>query len=189
MGYATKDFVQLLSRMRSGGTQRFHTHADRMLKTQDVAQHSYNVVWLVMALTAHAASRHLILAALEHDAVEHWTGDMPAPTKRALGIREQYAAYEERLGTDHFGRMYGADLGLFDATVLRLADAIEGAFRCVHEIELGNKLVYGILENFRSYARTEAEARWDVLTGAPQLGAFNEPLFNEIMTYLEGITQ
>lgn len=168
---------------RSGGTQRFHTHAARMIRTQDVAQHSYNVVGLVIALTGGAASRSLILAALLHDAGEHWTGDVPAPTKRrdptfrAVLDAAELAAVRAQLG------MAEAALSVGEAAVLKLSDSLEGALHCAREIELGNRLVYDMMANFLDYVAEVASANVAPLRADEALG-FDWRLFNHLDTYL-----
>lgn len=178
----SKEFDHLRNRLRSGGTMRYHTHAARMIKTQDVAQHSFNVVWLAMALTHGRLSRDGVLAALEHDAAEHWTGDLPAPTKRALGIREQFAEFELATMVHEFGGAAAAP-NLLETIVLKLADAMEGALFCTHEIAMGNRLMRGILENFISYTDEVLRNNEDFLAQSARDGEFNLNLAMEVSTF------
>ncbi len=178
------EFLHLRNRLRSGGTMRYHTHAARMIKTQDVAQHSFNVVWLAMALTHGRLSRDGVLAALEHDAAEHWTGDLPAPTKRALGIREQFAEFELGTMVQQFGGAVSAP-NLLDSVVLKLADAMEGAMFCIHESSMGNRLMKGILENFADYTDQVLRSNEDFLAESARNGEFNLNLAAEVQRYIE----
>ena len=55
-------------------------------RDQSVAEHSYNVAMIVrdFCVAVDCRSDRLIVAALEHDAHEVVTGDVPTPTKRRL---------------------------------------------------------------------------------------------------------
>lgn len=170
---------QVLNAMRSGGTQRFHTHAARMIKTQDVAQHSYNVVWLVQMLTKGAASKALILHALAHDAGEHWVGDVPAPTKRSLGIRDQLGAEEDRVIHAMMGWRLGG-LPHHEQVLLKLCDSMEGALYCCREMEMGNTQMAGILENFVDYVDEIALNHLDTLGDE---SVFDASLFEALIAY------
>lgn len=132
---------------RSGRVRRYHT--EELLKPQDVAQHSYGVAWLCWWLCQGQVSAALILHALAHDAAEHALGDIPSPTKRELGIRQQVDAAEARLMALH--SIVLPDLSDFENKVLKLADALDGVLHCVHELELGNQTLYAVFLNFHRY--------------------------------------
>ncbi|MBU6232146.1 HD domain-containing protein [Patescibacteria group bacterium] len=132
---------------RSGRVRRYHT--EELLKPQDVAQHSYGVAWLCWWLTEGAASAPLVLHALAHDAAEHGLGDIPSPTKRELGIRQQVDAAEAHLMALH--GIVLPDLSAFENKVLKLADALDGVLHCTHELELGNQTLYAVFLNFHRY--------------------------------------
>lgn len=145
------------SLMQFGQTQRYHT--ELLLKPQDVAQHSYNVAWLCWELSLPTQPRqNLIMAALSHDAGERWTGDMTAPAKRAIpGMRESLDALEAKKMAEH-GAEEAAEWHLRDdeKRILKLADAMEGAWFCLREVKLGNMLMVDAIEggaafNFMSY--------------------------------------
>lgn len=142
---------QTLALLKSGGTQRYHTHAADLIKTQDTAQHAYNVAWLVYALTRGAVSHELFVHALGHDAGERWAGDLPAPTKRTLGIRKSFGEFESAQLTLKTGLILPR-LSPLEEKILKLADSLEGARFCCNEIALGNSLPVGMLRNFLDYA-------------------------------------
>lgn len=132
---------------RSGRVRRYHT--EELIKPQDVAQHSYGVAWLCWWLTQGTAGVGLIMHALAHDAAEHGLGDIPSPTKRALGIRDQVDAAET-----HLMRLHGVllpSLNDAESKVLKLADALDGVLHCLHELELGNQTLYAVFLNFHRY--------------------------------------
>lgn len=146
--------TQLENLMRAGGTQRFHTWAGELLKTQDVAQHVYGLMWLVLALTHNTASRNLLIATIHHDAGERWVGDMPSPTKRIMpGLRDAlHEAEADALAAR--GGVRAPELSGFDDLVLGLADALDGVFFCGRELAMGNRRILPVFENFLEYANS-----------------------------------
>jgi 5'-deoxynucleotidase YfbR-like HD superfamily hydrolase len=130
-----------------GNTRRYHTMPT--LQQDTVGHHSYNVACVIMALRPDCR-KELLMAALKHDMAEHRVGDMPAPAKRSMGIREMFA--------DHEGEVM-AQAGVVQSVllpeeqwVLRFADALDGLRFCVQEFKMGNRLIVECLENFRGYA-------------------------------------
>ena len=75
-GIDTLEWIQVMR--EAGSVNRCHTI--KIIGTQDVAQHSYNVAMIIVALTKGLCSSTLLQAALTHDTPELWTGDIPAPT-------------------------------------------------------------------------------------------------------------
>ena len=168
--------------LKSGGTQRYHTHAADLIKTQDTAQHAYNVTWLVYILCFTRPSLNLLVHALGHDAGERWAGDLPAPTKRALGIRESFGNFE----ADELSTATGLVLpGLTrsESTILKIADSLEGARFCVNEVRMGNTLPVGMLINFLSYAN---EA-YDLYRAAQPMAPFNADLYFDLINTYTGV--
>jgi 5'-deoxynucleotidase YfbR-like HD superfamily hydrolase len=142
----------LRDRLRAGGTQRYHTNAAEMLKTQDVAQHVYGVMWLVTSIMFNRPSAALLLAALAHDAGERWTGDVPSPAKRRIpGVKEAFDAAEIEEVAVHCDFLT-PKLTETEAAVLDLADALDGAFLCAKEATMGNRLIRKTFANFINYA-------------------------------------
>lgn len=132
---------------RSANVTRYHT--EEMLRPQTVGQHSYGVAWLCYVISGGDPSRDLLLAALAHDAAEHSLGDIPSPTKRALGIRERVDALESTAMSNHGVRM--PVLVPEDALTLKLADALDGVLHCLRERELGNVTIRQVFVNFVNY--------------------------------------
>lgn len=130
------DFLQ-------GGRTTRRYHGLPMLDYQRVDAHSYGVAQLVRLLAKDyncddKMLAKLLCAALDHDLAEHITGDMPAPSKRHLGIRKEVGEWENNL-------LYKA--GFSDALpnmdkqeerILKLADAAEGCLHCIEERRMGN---------------------------------------------------
>lgn len=124
---------------RGRATVRFHGMP--MRDYQRVDAHSYGVAMLTTLLTPTAPPARraqLLQAALEHDLAEHISGDIPAPTKRTLDIRDLVGKHEERLMA---AVGLGAELMLSpeDRRVLKLADAAEGCLHCIEERRMGNQ--------------------------------------------------
>ena len=125
----TLDFVR-----RAAQTKRYHTEV--VIKEQNVGEHSFNVAWLCYLLTNKRPMSALLLHALAHDAAEHATGDIPSPSKRALGIRPAVDAFEAQLMTA--AGMELPPLDEHNAHILKLADALDGVLYCLREHHLGN---------------------------------------------------
>jgi len=80
---------------------------------------------------------------------EHKLGDMPAPAKRLLGIREIFNRKEEELLNSIW---LLNSLTTEEEIILKLADALDGALFCVSELSLGNRVITECYDNFISYA-------------------------------------
>lgn len=162
--WAERNYVQTASGrtaallMQFGQTKRYHTEV--LLKEQDVAQHTFNVAWLCWLLSQREPSAELLMSALAHDAGERWTGDLPAPVKRGTGLGGAFDALENA-ATAKAGWV-PPGLSLTEGQILKMADALEGAFFCLRELKLGNRLVVdagagGAATNFLGYVRERLE--------------------------------
>lgn len=136
--------------LQFGQTRRYHTQT--MLQSQDVAQHSYNVVMLLMYLCTEPVPAELMLRALLHDAGERWTGDMPADVKIALNMG-QLMDHQEHLALDRAGVAL-PDISLEQQRLLKLSDALEGLLHCMRDVQLGNRLPdhREMIDNYLKYA-------------------------------------
>lgn len=153
-----------------GGVRRFHTLP--MLKEDTVAQHSFGVAWFCSLLMNGSASASILMAALTHDLAEQFTGDLPAPAKRELGLSKQFEAYEETQLC-----MAGIKFPLLtdsEKRTLKMADCMDGAMRCATEVKLGNAFAGKPFHRFISYINE--------LSPTP----FEYGLLQEILTYFEG---
>lgn len=136
--------------LRNGGyTLRYHTV--HRIEHERVGQHSFGVAWLCYLLTGGHVTGQVLIHALAHDVPEWATGDIPAPTKRTLNIREACEALEG-------GHMYNAGICLpaltvDEANVVKLADVLDGMLSCTRERALGNKLIEGCYFKFLEYAK------------------------------------
>jgi hypothetical protein len=139
--------AQDMEAMWEGGeTARFHTCT--MLRPDTVGQHSYGVACVMMHVYPAAPAR-LLRACLKHDMAEQFTGDMPSPAKRGLGIREQFAAYEDEF-LDSVG--IGAEpLSAAQAWLLKFCDSADGTRVCIRERSMGNRRIEFAYGNFNRY--------------------------------------
>ena len=138
-----------------GAVKRYHVMDT--LRQQTNAEHSFGVAWLVYLLTDRRPSIGLLMAALSHDLPEQVTGDLPAPAKRALGISEQFAAYEEQILDA--AAMIAYPITAFEERVLKLADTAELCLYCIKELGMGNRQMDAVYQRGMGYI-AEMDALW-----------------------------
>lgn len=172
LGLSLDQNVALIDRLafieRGRAVRRYHT-AD-VLDMQRIDAHSFGVAMLttIIAPNVGAARKGLLLmAALVHDLAEHRTGDLPAPAKRELGMREHFNAHENKL---LFGAGLFVQLDAADSRVIKLADAGDGCLHCIKERRMGNLDAPAIFYNFWSYMTEEQEFRVHSRPGGTEEG-------------------
>lgn len=140
---------------RGRETKRYHT---RPIEPQRVDAHSAGVALITRILVpraSHSRRATLLELALYHDLAEWRSGDMPAPAKRAMGLREIFQRYEDKEMLE-----YGIGLDIVsteaDRRVIKIADAAEGALYCLHHTRMGNRYALEAYLNFRDYLTNEA---------------------------------
>jgi 5'-deoxynucleotidase YfbR-like HD superfamily hydrolase len=117
----------------AGAVKRYHTH--RTLREQNVAEHSYGVLMLVLQVEP-TASQHLIKAVCHHDLPELMTGDIPAPAKRAHPAMDTYLEeFEASLEPLYFSHDW---LSEEERALLKWADTMELVLWCLEEWRMGN---------------------------------------------------
>lgn len=136
---------------RAAQVKRYHTEVT--IKEQNVGEHSFHVAWLCYVLTKGQPMSALLLHALAHDAAEHATGDIPSPTKRALGIRADVDAFESALMND--AGLALPHLDDHNGHILKLADSLDGVLYCLREWELGNRTIRPVFCNYVQYIREQ----------------------------------
>jgi 5'-deoxynucleotidase YfbR-like HD superfamily hydrolase len=179
---------QVMNMVRSGGTMRFHTHVERTLKQQTVGAHTYNVILIAFALTRGDLSRNAMLAALIHDSGEHWSGDIPAPTKLALTpeARIDYERFDQKELRSATG-LADEDIFLSDEErlTIKIADAMEGAFFCIREAQLGNTLARNMLHNFQTYYEAAISKYYMSHPGATQPKFIDWGLYTDLDNHIK----
>lgn len=138
--------MDLLRITRNGGdVERFHS--SNMVKSQDVAQHSYNAAFIAEYLAEAAgimADNHkVVMHMLIHDIPEQAIGDTPgwakvgsSKLKEALDEVE-YEWCQENLCQRHHRFMY--DLNWTEQAICKFSDLAECAHKLVQEVKMGNR--------------------------------------------------
>lgn len=141
----------------AGETKRFHTWP--VLRTQNVAEHSWHVamlLWYIFGSDEPGITMPLMMAALTHDAAEWQVGDIPSSAKRRMAemgfedFRAKWGEMEQKV-LNEFGWDWEGYLSDEELQKLKLVDSMDGAFYCVRERAMGNKLITPCYENFISY--------------------------------------
>jgi 5'-deoxynucleotidase YfbR-like HD superfamily hydrolase len=135
---------------------RFHQHGGHLIKPNSNAQHQWGVLMLCYLLTDGQPGVNLLMAAATHDLAEQAVGDVPAPTKRALGLVDELDAMESAV-LDRYG--FSFTLTEEEQQVLKLADALDGCLYCCREASLGNRNVKFIYEKWMRWLRDMPGAR------------------------------
>lgn len=122
-----------------GDVQRWHNR--RYMQAQSVAHHSWRVAQIATYLYDSSVldiPSNVLLAALDHDVAEAWTGDISAPVKSAApNIRD----HVELLATDWLlSKGLREDYALTDTEKLfiHLCDKLEAMHYCCDMLAQGN---------------------------------------------------
>lgn len=130
---------------RAGRVVRYH--GQYLIRPENIAEHTFGVMNILVIMTDGAVSKNLLLNALYHDGGEFISGDMFSPIKRAVpGLREACNALEE-VGTN---MTIGALPALteWEYKILKVADNLDGLMKCTEELAMGN---YTIGETYYEY--------------------------------------
>jgi 5'-deoxynucleotidase YfbR-like HD superfamily hydrolase len=143
-------------------TRRFHARR-RLIHEQTVGEHSARVALLLIYLherfrsldiesgISDAENLELVRHAILHDLGEQDSGDIPSPSKRALGIALTIDVIE-REAVCKFGGIHVTPLPTEAMqTRFKLADCLDGMMTCVRERELGNRTLYKVFDVYLSY--------------------------------------
>lgn len=144
----SKALAQVRTLFDGSAVKRFHTIPTVTENT--VGQHSHGVAMFCMLLEDGKPSAALLMKALTHDLAEQYTGDVPSPAKRALGIRKEFGEVEEQLlNTVDFS----IEVTPREEVVLKLADCADGMLFCARERMYGNKskMIKAAYKNYGTY--------------------------------------
>jgi 5'-deoxynucleotidase YfbR-like HD superfamily hydrolase len=157
MSYATL----LQNLIHALGTHRWHQHQQLGGTHETVGHHSAAVALIAHYLVATSTAEELVgvlgryqvmRACLAHDLGEYWVGDVPSPTKRALGAetldRLDTLEYAARIDKLHLGPWA---LRADQQVVVHLADCLAGSLHCVNQILLGNQYAARPLQEYTKY--------------------------------------
>lgn len=126
-------------------------HSVPTLHRTSIAEHTFNVLNLVLFLTKGEAGPDLIKAALHHDIAEITTGDIPAPVKRNSAIKYHLNEIELEVHHEYDFLHPENDLEEHDRQILKLADCYEGLFYTMEEYDMGNRLIQLVLMRWVAY--------------------------------------
>lgn len=114
-------------------TLRYHTQ--RTIRSQTVGAHTFNMLMLLNMIDP-TARKEVFLAAMHHDLPEHFTGDVPAPIKRASVALK---VLMDELETD-LAPLY-QDFGLTpeEHALVKWVDLMELAMFAMEELKMGNR--------------------------------------------------
>lgn len=138
---------------RAGRVRRYHTA--HMVQGEDVAQHTFNCLNLVMILTKGQPSMALLQHVLLHDQGEWLTGDIPSPAKRLMNAEAKATIdimEDEAINFIHHCGI--PELSAEDQRLFKLVDNWDGLIKCVEEAimgsldaqEIGNKYVQYLMQ-------------------------------------------
>jgi len=126
-------------RLAAARIKRYHT--GMIIGEQSVGEHTYGVVQILRHVMNDNLHIDWLKAALDHDIMEYFTGDVPHPAKvlfpfldEAVDTAEGDIAY--KLG------LCNNELPLRGKVILKVCDLLEMGFYGLHQAELGN--VYGL---------------------------------------------
>lgn len=121
--------------LKGGQIRRFH--AWPTIGQETVAEHSFSVAIMVLALTGGKGSLALLKAALYHDISEQATGDVPANVKWSHPFLKTCL---DAIECD-FNNTWGLNIELTDndKLVLKWADMLALLHFCKSQRELGNR--------------------------------------------------
>lgn len=126
----------------AGAVKRYHTV--RTIGQQTVAEHTFNMLHIVLELEPEA-SLNLIKAVMNHDMAEVITGDIPATFKWRFPVANDALAVTEKVIEEEFGLT--ADITDYEKLVLKYADLLELTMYCCEQLDMGNRFTLQILEN------------------------------------------
>ena len=143
--------MDLEIQLSAGTIKRYHTVP--LIGEQTVAHHTYNVVQILRYITGDMLSVNLIKAALDHDVLEYFTGDIPHPTKKNfpgidLAVMDAEMEINNELGVDY-------ELTIEETQLLRWADILEAGSFGRHQAQMGNSHGGDIIANVLLYFRTQ----------------------------------
>lgn len=158
---------------RAGRVQRYHQHA--LIRPENVAEHTFGLVNLLMIMTDRQVTAKLLMAAIAHDMGEYVSGDIPSPIKHGAGkdFKDIINKIEDGAMHDIHGKEW-EELSDWEYLLLKTADNLDGLFKCVDERSLSNSGVIPIGDKYAEYL----EAQLPALGGGPAAELVRQALFD-----------
>lgn len=148
-----KEMFKRVKRGRVAGmVRRYHTMT--MAHPEDVAQHSFNVMNLLMIMTDGQASRNLMVYALMHDQGEWMTGDTPSTVKRSMGaeLKAKLDAMEDAaVNTIHVRGL--PELTPWEHRIFKMADNLDGLIKVGAELNQRRNRPFMLMNTGREYIK------------------------------------
>lgn len=148
-----KEMFKRVKRGRVAGmVRRYHTMT--MAHPEDVAQHSFNVMNLLMIMTDGQASRNLMIYALMHDQGEWMTGDTPSTVKRSMGaeLKAKLDAMEEAaVNMIHASGL--PEITPWEYRIFKMADNLDGLIKVGAELNQRRNKPFMLMNTGRAYIR------------------------------------
>lgn len=131
---------------RAGRVNRYHQHT--LLRSENVAEHTFGLLNLLMVMTDQQITAKLLLAAIKHDMGEYVSGDIPSPVKHNLPVEGQM--YIDALEDFGVTEIHANEEGLseWEALLLKSCDLLDGLLKCVEEKRMGNYTIESIGEKY-----------------------------------------
>mgnify|MGYP001821227318 CR=1 FL=1 len=133
--------------LEAGRVMRYH--AAPIDKKQSVAEHSWGVAVCILKLWPDTG-KDLLLHAILHDIAEVYTGDVPAPVKKASSaVKNMFDSLEE----DAL-EMMEVDLPVLNSVEqrrLKIADCLEGMKYCERRIQAGDLAAVPVRDRYVVY--------------------------------------
>lgn len=139
---------------RAGRVGRYHTQF--MIKPENVAEHTFGLMNLLVIMTGGQLTAKLLMAAMAHDMGEYVTGDVPSPSKRAMGVeaKDAFSLMEDQAMLEiHPDGLW--DLSEWEYKLLKTADNLDGLLKCIEETRMGNYTMQECGENYAAYLNTQ----------------------------------
>lgn len=141
---------RVLESRRAAKVGRYHQHD--LLRPENIAHHSFNMLNMILVITDYAASAELLKAVVTHDIGEIYTGDIPGNVKKILPLEARKALQQkddEAVWSIHPTAAHvNHELSPEEAFLLKLVDCLDGILKVSEEMRLGNREVCFIGEAY-----------------------------------------
>lgn len=157
---------------RAGRVIRYHTTPT--LVREDIAQHTFNVMNLLMVLTEGAPSPNLMRYALLHDQGEYVTGDIPSTVKRSVSSIKKVLDDMEASAIP----FALPELSDWEYRIFKTADNLDGLIKCMEEVRMGNHIMVPIGLEYCKYLRQlwEGDHGYAFMIASEYINKFSEVL-------------
>ena len=138
--------------LQGGEVVRYHSEG-RQLEKQNVSDHTWRVLVILLHLFPNA-SRQLLVSAMYHDVAECYTGDLSAPLKKLSPV---VTSELDRMQTEfhqHFGLPLDYNLVNQDYARLKVADMLEAYITASQQ---NNRYAQVVADRALFYALEHAE--------------------------------